>query len=104
MSDRGAKRKPVLELRDSALDLIEAYGRAEGNVDYRGELTRIRSFKGRWLHLEYWSPRHPTGVDRGERQPTTYVLIIKFDGAKVLHIGWDGDRLNLITYELGGWE
>lgn len=104
MSDREAKRKRVLELRDSALDLIEAYGRTEGNIDYRGQLTRIRSFAGRRLHLEYWSPRHPTDVDRGDNRPTTYMLIIKFDGAKVLHIGWDGDRLNLIRYEPGGWE
>jgi hypothetical protein len=56
------------------------------------------------LQIEYLAPLRPTGVDRGERKPTTYSITVKHDGYKVLAIGWDGDRVNLIKYEAGGWE
>lgn len=33
----------MLQLRDSALDLVTAHGRIEENIDLRGQLNRIHS-------------------------------------------------------------
>ena len=104
LSDREAKRAHVRRLREAAVALVRARGKPEGNIEYNGQLTRIVSFAEKRLHIEYWSPRYPTGVDRGERKPTTYSIAIKYDGYKVLALGWDGDRVNLTKYEAGGWE
>lgn len=41
MSDREAKRRRMLELRDSALDLVTAHGRIERSIDFCSHLTRI---------------------------------------------------------------
>ena len=104
ISAREAKRAHVRRLRDAAVALIRARGKPEGNFEYNGQLTRIASFAEKRLHVEYWSPRYPTGVDRGERKPTTYSLTIRYDGYKVLALRWDGDRVNLIKYDAGRWE
>lgn len=104
MSDREAKRRRVLELRDGAIDLVTAYGRIEGNIDFRGQLTRVRSWEEGRLHIELWSPRHPSGIDRGEKRPTTNILTVRFAGEIKLKLGWDGERLNLIRFEPGAWE
>ena len=69
LSDRETKRAHVRQLRDSALALVRARGKADHNVEYYGQLNRITSFAEGRLHIEYWAPRHPTGVDRGEPKP-----------------------------------
>ncbi len=103
-TDREAKRAHVRRLRDASVALVKARGKWEGNFEYNGQLNMARCLTDRRLYIEHWSPRHPTGVDRGEPKPTTYSLTVKFDGHKVLALGWDGDRVNLIKYEPGRWE
>ena len=104
LSDREAKRAHVRRLRDAAVALVRERGKAEGNFEYNGQLTRIATLTEGRLHIEYCAPRYPTGVDRGERKPTTYSLTIRYDGYKILALGWDGNRVNLIKYEAGAWE
>lgn len=94
----------MLELRDSALDLETAYDRIVGNIDFRDQFTRVRSWEDGRLHVELWSPHYSTSIDRGEQQPMTNIANAGFAGEVKLKLGWDGDRLNLMRCEPGDWE
>lgn len=102
--DREAKRAHFRRLRDAAVALVRERGNWDGNFEFNGQLNVARCLTDGRLYTNTGHHGISTGVDRGERRPTTYQINIKYDGDRVLALGWDGDRVNLISYEHGAWE
>lgn len=101
---KSPRRLHVGKLRKLAVFKIVSEGTHEGYCEFGGLDRRIRRLEKYPLFCEYLSPRHPTGVDRGEPKPTTYSLKVTGPHGVVLNVGWDGDRMLIRKYIPGSWE
>jgi hypothetical protein len=92
------------ELRDLAVRLSRAEGRAGYNVETKGYLRRIVQYERGRLHIEYLSPRFPDVPPPKTARPFAFTISVRFNGAKVLSVAWDDTRTTVLIFKPGDWE
>ena len=92
------------QLRDLAVRLSRAEGRAGYNVETKGFFRRIAQYERGRLHIEYLSPRFPNVPPPKTARPFAFTILVRFSGLKVLSVAWDDTRTVVSIFKPGDWE
>jgi hypothetical protein len=91
-------------LRNLAVRLARAEGRAGYNIETKGFFRRIALYERGRLQIEYLSPRFLDVPLPKTARPFAYTILVRFDGAKVLSVAWDDTRTSVLIFKPGDWE